>query len=108
MAGSLGDLGGLLRQAQQMQRQVAELQEELAKRTFVGTAGGGAVSVTVNGKKEFVSLGIKPEVVDPAEVDMLEDLIGAAFKDAMAKAEEASTESMKDVTGGLGLPGMGG
>ena len=89
-----------------MQRQVAQLQEELAKRTFVGSAGGGVVNVTVNGKKEFVSLEIKPEVVDPEEVEMLEDMVSVAFKDAMQKAEEASSEAMKDVTGGLGMPGM--
>ena len=89
-----------------MQRQVAQLQEELAKRTFTGAAGGGAVNVTVNGKKEFVSVEIKPEVVDPGEVEMLEDLIGVALKDALQKAEEASSEAMKGVTGGLGLPGM--
>ena len=106
MAGSLGDLGGLLRQAQQMQRQVAQLQEELAKRNFDGSAGGGAVVVTVNGKREFVAVKIRPEVLDPKEVEMLEDMVGAAMKDALQKAEEASSEAMKGVTGGLGLPGM--
>ena len=106
MAGSLGDLGGLLRQAQKMQRQVAELQDELGKRSFEGSAGGGAVVVAVNGKREFQSIRIKPEVVDPEDVEMLEDLVGAALKDALQKAEEASSEAMKGVTGGLGLPGM--
>ena len=106
MAGSLGDLGGLLRQAQKMQRQVAELQEELGKRSFEGSAGGGAVVVAVNGKREFQSIRIKPEVVDPEDVEMLEDLVAAAVKDALQKAEEASSEAMKGVTGGLGLPGM--
>ena len=89
-----------------MQRQVAQLQDELAKRSFEGSAGGGAVVVTVNGKREFQSIRIKPEVVDPQDVEMLEDLVGAALKDALVKAEEASSEAMKGVTGGLGLPGM--
>ena len=106
MAGSLGDLGGLLKQAQKMQRQVQEMQGELAKKHFEGSAGGGAVKVVVNGAREFVSIKINPEVVDPAEVDMLEDLVGSAMKQALAAAEAASSEAMQGVTGGLGLPGM--
>jgi len=106
MAGSLGDLGGLLKQAQKMQRQVQEMQGELAKKTFAGSAGGGAVKVVVNGARELVSIAIKPEVVDPQEVEMLEDLVGSAVKQALAAAEAASSEAMQGVTGGLGLPGM--
>lgn len=106
MAGSLGDLGGLLKQAQKMQRQVQEMQGELAKKTFEGSAGGGAVKVVVNGAREFVSISIKPEVVDAEEVDLLEDLVGSAIKQALAEAEKASADAMQGVTGGLGLPGM--
>ena len=106
MAGSLGDLGGLLRQAKKMQRQVAEVQEELAKAEFEGSSGGGAVKVKVNGAREFLGISIKAEVVDPEDVEMLEDLVGAALKEALKKAEEASSEAMKGVTGGMGLPGM--
>ena len=106
MAGSLGDLGGLLRQAQKMQRQVQELQEELARRHYEGTSGGGAVRVTFNGARELVALRIQPEAVNPAEVDVLEDLVGVAIKDALRKVEEEASSAMKKVTGGLGLPGM--
>jgi DNA-binding YbaB/EbfC family protein len=106
MAGSLGDLGGLLRQAKKMQRQVTEVQEEMAKAVFEGSAGGGAVVVKINGAREFVGITIKPEVVDPEDVDMLEDLVGVAVKEALKNAEEANAEAMKGVTGGMGLPGM--
>ena len=106
MAGSLGDLGGLLRQAKKMQRQVAEVQEELQKTVFEGSAGGGAVKIRVNGARAFVDIHIDPEVVQAGEADMLEDLVGAALKEALKKAEEAHTTAMKGVTGGMGLPGM--
>lgn len=106
MAGSLGDLGGLLRQAKQMQRQVTEVQEEMAKAEFEGSAGGGAVKVRINGSREFKSIHINPEVVDPEDVEMLEDLVGAALKESLKKAEEANAAAMKGVTGGMGLPGM--
>lgn len=106
MAGSLGDLGGLLRQAQKMQRQVQELQEELARRSYEGSAGGGAVRVTFNGARELLSVRIQPDVVNPAETDVLEDLITVAVKDALRKLEEESASAMKKVTGGLGLPGL--
>lgn len=96
----------MLKQAQKMQRQVAELQEELAKATFDGRAGGGMVKVTVNGKKEVLSLSINPEAVDPEEVEMLEDMILGALKDAVQQADEASEGAMKGITGGLGMPGM--
>ncbi|MDA0666649.1 MAG: YbaB/EbfC family nucleoid-associated protein [Planctomycetota bacterium] len=106
MAGSLGDLGGLLRQAKQMQRQVAEVQEKMAKTEFEGSSGGGAVKVCVNGSREFKSIHISPEVVDPEDVEMLEDLVGAALKEALKKAEQANSAAMNGVTGGMGLPGM--
>lgn len=106
MAGSLGDLGGLLRQAQKMQRQVQELQDELAKRHFEGLAGGGAVRAVVNGARELLSLRIAPEAVDPSDLSMLEDLVTVAVREALRKAEEESAAAMKKVTGGLGLPGL--
>lgn len=106
MAGSLGDLGGLLRQAQKMQRQVQELQEELARRSYEGSAGGGAVRVSFNGARELLAVRIQPEIVNPAEVDVLEDLVAVAVKDALRKLEEDSATAMKKVTGGLGLPGL--
>ena len=106
MAGSLGDLGGLLRQAQKMQRQVAELQEELHKRIFEGSAGGGAVKVKVNGARQLLEVKISPEVVDPKDVDMLEDLVAGAVKEALKQAEETVAAEMQGLTGGMGLPGM--
>ena len=106
MAGSLGDLGGLLKQARQMQRQVEEIKQDLEKKTFEGRAGGGAVVVVANGAGKLISLKITPEVVDPSQVDLLEDLVTTALKDAFRQAEEASSAAMKGVTGGLGLPGM--
>lgn len=106
MAGSLGDLGGLLKQAQKMQRQMADLQEELGKKTFEGSAGGGMVRVVVNGKKELQSVKIDPQVVDPDDAEMLEDLVTSAFRDAFGKADAAHNEAMSGVTGGLGLPGL--
>lgn len=89
-----------------MQRQVQELQEELAKRQFEGVSGGGAVRAVVTGGRELVSLKIQPEVVDPGDVGMLEDLVTVAVKEALRKAEEESAAAMKKVTGGLGLPGL--
>ena len=106
MAGSLGDLGGLLKQAQKMQRQMQQMQEELAKRSFEGSAGGGAVVVTISGARELQDVKIQAEVVDPAEKEMLEDLVAAAVKDALAKVEAEHAEMMKGVSGGMGLPGM--
>ena len=106
MAGSLGDLGGLPKQAQKMQRQMAQMQEELAKKSFEGRAGGGAVVVTITGGRELQSVKINPEVVDPNEVEMLEDLVAGALKDALAQVEAESAEAMKGISGGMGLPGM--
>lgn len=106
MAGSLGDLGGLLRQAQKMQQQVAELQEELKKRTFEGSAGGGAVHVVVNGQRELVEIKIKPEAVDPDDVELLEDMVRGAVNQALKQAEETTTAEMQKVTGGMGIPGL--
>ena len=108
MAGSLGDLGGLLKQAQKMQRQVQEIQEDLAKTEYAGSAGGGVVKAVVDGQRQLKNLTIQPEAVDPAEVEMLEDLVLAAVSDALKQAEEAASKAMKGVTGGLGMPGMPG
>ncbi len=106
MAGSLGDLGGLLKQAQKMQRQMSDLQDELGKQNYPGSAGGGMVQVVVNGKRELKSLTIDPQVVDPQEVEMLEDLVASAFRDALQKADKAASEAMGGITGGMGMPGM--
>ncbi len=107
MAGSLGDLGGLLKQAQKMQKQVQELQEELGTRTYEGTAGG-VIKVTVDGSRNILSLAIEPDACTPEDAEMLQDAIMAALKDAFAKCNADAEQSMKGVTGGMGLPGMPG
>ncbi len=94
----------MMKQAQAMQGKMAKMQEELAAMEIEGTAGGGMVSLTMNGKQEVLSIKIKPEVVDPEDVDGLEDLLMAAYNDAKDRAAELMEEHMKKATGGLGLP----
>ncbi|PCH82762.1 MAG: YbaB/EbfC family nucleoid-associated protein [Planctomycetota bacterium] len=106
MAGSLGDLGGLLRQAQKMQRQMAELQEDLAQRKFEASSGGGAVKVTVSGARQVIALSINPEVVDPEDTELLEDLVMTAITDALKQAEVVSSQEMQALSGGMGIPGL--
>lgn len=100
------DLGKLLKQAQQVQAKVAEMQAELALKTVEASAGGGMVTVVMNGKNEVVSIKIDPEVVDPADVEMLEDLVIAALNEARSKVEEMIQNEMSAITGGLPLPGL--
>ena len=94
----------MMKQAQAMQAKMARVQEELAAMEIDGTSGGGMVRVVANGKQEILSIRIKPEVVDPEEVEMLEDLIMAALAEAREKAARAMEQAMAKVTGGLGLP----
>jgi DNA-binding YbaB/EbfC family protein len=99
----------LMKQAQKMQQQLLAAQEELAQAEVTGSAGGGLVSATVNGSGELQSLVIDPSVVDPDDVETLQDLVVAAVRDAGRAAQELATEKMGPVTGGLGglgLPGM--
>jgi len=98
------NLGQMMRQAQEMQAKMAELQEQLAATEVTGVSGGGMVRVTCNGKGEMRALRIDPALVDPSEVAVLEDLIVAAANDARAKAEAATAERMRELTGGLSLP----
>lgn len=100
------DLGKLLKQAQQVQAKVAEMQAELALKTVEASAGGGMVTVVMNGKNEVVSLKIDPEVVDPGDVEMLEDLVIAALNEARSKVEEMIQNEMSAITGGLPMPGL--
>lgn len=101
-------LGNMLRQAQEMQRKIGKIQEELASRTVEASAGGGMVRCTVNGKQELLSLTIDKEVVDPEDVEMLQDLVLAAVNEAMKKSQELLAAEMGKVAGGMGLnlPGM--
>lgn len=99
-------IGQLMKQAQKMQAQMAKVQEELASRTVDATAGGGMISVTANGKQQIVSIRIEPEVVDPQDVEMLQDLVVAAVNEALKKSQEMMAEEMSKITGGLQIPGM--
>jgi len=98
------NLGNLMKQAQQMQAKMAEMQEKLGQLEIEGAAGGGLVRATVSGKGEIKKLKIEPSLVDPKEVEVLEDLIVAAINDARGKVDIAAAEQMKEVTGGLNLP----
>ncbi len=100
--GMPGNMNNLMKQAQRMQRQMEESQKELEVKEFTAKAGGGAVEVTVTGKKEITKVKLSEEVVDPDDIEMLEDLIMAATNEALRMAEEASAEIMNKMTGGLG------
>ena len=104
--GMPGNMTNLMKQAQRMQRQMEEKTKELEEKQYTATAGGGAVSVTVSGKKEVVKVKLAEEVVDPDDIEMLEDLIVAATNEALRKVDEESTAVMSKLTGGLG--GLGG
>lgn len=100
--GMPGNMNNLMKQAQKMQKQMEESQKELETKEFTATAGGGAVEVTVSGKKEVTKVKLAEEVVDPDDIEMLEDLIVAATNEALRKMEEATTSAMARLTGGLG------
>lgn len=100
--GMPGNMNNLMKQAQRMQRQMEESQKELETKEFTARAGGGAVEVTVTGKKEITKVKLSEEVVDPDDIEMLEDLVVAAANEALRMAEEANTEMMGKMTGGLG------
>ncbi len=100
-----GNMNNLMKQAQRMQRQMEENQKELEEKEFSAKAGGGAVEVTVTGKKEITKVKLSQEVVDPDDVEMLEDLVMAAANEALRMADEANAEMMSKMTGGLGLGG---
>ena len=106
MKNPLGNMAGLLKQAQAMQAQMAKVQEQAASKTVTGTAGGGSVTVTANGAMELVAVVIDPEVIKSGETDMVQDLILAATNDALRKAREMMANEMKSLTGGLNLPGL--
>lgn len=104
--GMPGNMNNLMKQAQKMQKQMEEKTKELEEKQYEAAAGGGAVSVTVSGKKEVVSVKLSEEVVDPDDIEMLEDLIVAATNEALRKMEEDTNSVMGSITGGLG--GLGG
>ena len=98
--------GNLAKMAQQMQAELARVQTEIAAMTLEGTAGGGAVTATVNGNGEVVAITIDKDVVDPDDVEMLQDLVTAAVNDGVHKIKDAAAEKMARVTGGMQLPGL--
>jgi len=103
-------LGDLMRQAQKMQEQIARIQEEAARKTVEASAGGGMVTVTANGQQKILSVKIDPDVVNPDDIEMLQDLIVAATNEALNRAREMVAEDMKGLTGGMGfnIPGLTG
>jgi len=94
----------MLKQLQQMQARMSKIQEELGEKTVTGTAGGGMVTVVANGHQKVLSVTVKPEVIDPNDVDMMQDLVLAAVNDALDKARDLAAKELGALTGGLGLP----
>jgi len=101
------NLTQMMKQAQQLQRKMMELQAELGNRTVSAQAGGGMVEAVVNGRQELLSLSIDPEVVSPEDVEMLQDLVLAAVNEALNKSREMVSQEMSKLTGGIQLPGLG-
>ena len=103
--GMPGNMNNIMKQAQKMQKQMEEAQKELEEKEITAAAGGGAVEVTVSGKREIIKVKLAEEVVDPDDIEMLEDLVMAAANEALRMADEANAELMGKMTGGLGLGG---
>ena len=99
-----GNMNNLMKQAQKLQREMEEMQKKLETKEFEASVGGGAVIVKANGKKELISVSIKPEVLDPDDVEMLEDLVLSAVNEALRKAEEETASTMGKLTGGMNIP----
>jgi hypothetical protein len=104
MGGS--NMNQMMKQAKKMQEEMAKTQAELQERIIEGSAGGGAVTAKVNGKQRILEIKIKPEVVDPEDVEMLEDLIMAAINDAIKQSQDMVSTEMAKITGGLNIPGL--
>ena len=100
-----GNMNNLMKQAQAMQKQMEQMQKDMEITEFETTSGGGAVTIRINGKKEILALNIKPEVVDPEDVEMLEDLVLTAVNEAIRKVEEETSNKMGKLTGGMNIPG---
>lgn len=106
MGGGPQNMNQMLKQAQKMQEEITAKQNELEEREFVATVGGGAVEVKMTGAKKLLSIKIKPEAVDPDDVEMLEDLVMSAFNQAIENVEKTSEEEMGKITGGTSFPGL--
>lgn len=106
MGGGPQNMNSMIKQAQKMQEQISSIQSDIESRDFTTSVGGGAVEVTLSGKKEIKSLVIKPEVVDKDDIEMLQDLIISAVNEGMKKIEETCETEIGQVTGGISIPGM--
>lgn len=106
MGGGPQNMNQMLKQAQKMQGEIAELQEEIEQRDFTAQVGGGAVEIVMSGKKSVKSLTIKPEVVDPEDIEMLQDLIISAFNEIVNNIDETTEAEMSKMTGGVSMPGL--
>jgi DNA-binding YbaB/EbfC family protein len=99
-------MGNMMKQAQKLQSKMLKLQDELAEKTVETTAGGGMIKVVANGRQQIMSITLEKEIVDPEDIEMLQDLILAAVNDALTKAQDMVSEEMGKLTGGFNLPGM--
>lgn len=106
MGGGPQNMQSMIRQAQKMQENIEAKKAELEEKEYVVTSGGGMVEITLKGNHEVKSIGLNPEVVDPEDVEMLEDMLVAAFNEAVRQIDEESEREMEKVTGGLNIPGM--
>ncbi|MEN8246192.1 MAG: YbaB/EbfC family nucleoid-associated protein [Thermodesulfobacteriota bacterium] len=100
------NMGKMMKQAQQLQNKMMKMQEELGGRTVEGTAGGGMIKAVANGKQQIVSIAIEKEVVDPEDIEMLQDLVIAAVNDALSRSQEMVSGEMSKLTGGMNIPGL--
>ncbi|MBS3758051.1 MAG: YbaB/EbfC family nucleoid-associated protein [Desulfobacterales bacterium] len=100
------NMGKMMKQAQQLQNKMEKLQEEMADKTIEASAGGGMVKAVANGRQQIVSISIEKEVVDPEDVEMLQDLIVAAVNDALSQSQQMVSEEMNKLTGGMNIPGL--
>ena len=106
IGGGPSDMNGMLRQAQKMQEELQQKQAELEEREYTVSAGGGMVSVRINGRREILGIRIDPEIVDPDDIETLSDILVAGVNEAIKKVDSVSSEEMEKVTGGLGIPGL--
>lgn len=102
----MNNMNQMMKQVKKMQEQMAKAQQELEHKSVEGTAGGGVVTVTANGQKKITDIQIKPEAVDPEDVEMLQDLVLTAVNDALTKADELASQDMGKFTGGMNIPGL--
>ena len=107
VGGGPQNMNAMLKQAQKMQEDMANMQAELEEREYEVAAGGGVVNVKINGKKEILSVKLSPEIVDPDDIETLEDLVVAAVNEAIKKVESTANSEMQSITGNMGLGGMG-